>query len=110
MNGEYARLREVLQNRRTELQARLDNIKKDVTQKANADWSEQAQERENDEVMDALGNETVNELQQIYKALERMDDDEYGICTGCGGEVPLARLQVMPYAGLCVNCAEAQGQ
>ncbi|CAM3669084.1 TraR/DksA family transcriptional regulator [Parendozoicomonas haliclonae] len=109
MSGEYDRLREVLLSRQVELQQRLDNLKKDATKKASADWSEQAQERENDEVVDALGNEAVHELHMIGKALERMDEGEYGSCTACGGDIPPARLEVMPYADLCVACAEKQG-
>ena len=109
MKGEYDQFREVLLSRQTELQVRLDKIKKDVTRKANADWSEQAQERENDEVLDALGNEAAYELRLIQKALERIEDDEYTMCSDCGGEIPLARLEVMPYTNLCVKCAEARG-
>ena len=110
MKGEYDQFRDTLLGRQAELQVRLDNIKQDVTRKANADWSEQAQERENDEVIDALGNEAVHELRLIQKALERIEEEEYTLCTGCGGEIPLARLKVMPYTNLCVKCAEAQGQ
>ncbi len=109
MNGEFDVFREKLLTRQAELQKRLDNLKKDATRKANADWSEQAQERENDEVVDALGNEAINELRLIQKALEKIKDDEYGICAGCGNEIPTARLEVMPYAELCVKCAEARG-
>ncbi|WP_281648449.1 TraR/DksA family transcriptional regulator [Parendozoicomonas sp. Alg238-R29] len=110
MKGEYDQFREVLLSRQSELQERLDNIKKDVTRKANADWSEQAQERENDEVIDALGNEAVHELHLIQKALERIDEEEYTLCIDCGGGIPLERLKVMPYTSLCVKCAEARGQ
>ena len=109
MNGEYDGFREKLITRQAELQKRLDSLKKEATRKANADWSEQAQERENDEVIDALGNEAVNELRLIQKALERMDEDEYGVCAGGGGDIPRARLEVMPYADFCVKCAEARG-
>ncbi|MCL6272188.1 TraR/DksA family transcriptional regulator [Sansalvadorimonas sp. 2012CJ34-2] len=110
MNGEFDVFREKLLTRQAELQTRLDNLKKDATRKANADWSEQAQERENDEVVDALGNEAIYELRLIQKALEKIKEDEYGICAGCGNDIPKARLEVMPYAELCVKCAEARGQ
>ncbi|WP_299726368.1 TraR/DksA family transcriptional regulator [uncultured Endozoicomonas sp.] len=98
-----------LLTRRDELNTRLGSIKEDVTRKNSADWSEQAQERENDEVMDALGNEAVMELRKINKALDRINEGEYGYCDGCGQEIPGQRLKVMPYADYCVGCAEAQG-
>ena len=95
--------------RRDELNIRLGNIKEDVTRRNSADWSEQAQERENDEVMDALGNEAVFELRKINKALDRINGGDYGYCDGCGQEIPVQRLTVMPYADLCVGCAESKG-
>lgn len=94
-----------LLSRRDELNSRIGRIKRDVTRKTSADWSEQAQERENDEVLDALGNEATLELNKINKALERMTEGGYGYCEACGCEIAAGRLQVMPYADLCIECA-----
>lgn len=105
---DHNKLRTRLLERRDELNVRLGNIKRDVTRKTSADWSEQAQERENDEVMDALGNEATFELQKINRALDRMEEGEYGYCTACGAQIPGGRLEVMPYADLCVGCAESK--
>ncbi|MFK0573614.1 TraR/DksA family transcriptional regulator [Endozoicomonas sp.] len=105
----HAKLQSWLLARRDELNARLGNIKKDASRKNSADWSEQAQERENDEVIDALGNETVIELNKINRALDRMNEGDYGLCLSCGKAIPEQRLEVMPYADLCIKCAEAQG-
>ncbi|MBO9481184.1 MULTISPECIES: TraR/DksA family transcriptional regulator [Gammaproteobacteria] len=98
-----------LMARRDELNTRLGKIKKDASRKNSADWSEQAQERENDEVIDALGNEAVIELGKINRALDRINEGDYGFCLSCGKEIPVQRLEVMPYADLCVQCAEAKG-
>ncbi len=106
---DHDKLQRWLLARRDELNTRLGSIKKDATRKNSADWSEQAQERENDEVIDALGNETVMELGKINRALDRMSEGDYGFCAACGKEIPEQRLEVMPYADLCVKCAEAQG-
>ncbi|OQX34224.1 MAG: dimethylmenaquinone methyltransferase [Oceanospirillales bacterium LUC14_002_19_P2] len=108
MNKEYEVFCQRLKTRQDELERRVANITRDVTRKASADWSEQAQERENDEVLDALGNEAVAELRLIQKALERIEEGDYGLCTGCGGDIPVARLEIMPYTDLCVKCAENQ--
>ncbi|MGI9278404.1 MAG: TraR/DksA family transcriptional regulator [Endozoicomonas sp.] len=108
--AEYEKLKVWLLSRRDELNVRLGNIKKDVTRRANADWSEQAQERENDEVIDQLGNDARAELNLINKALDRMNHDDYGYCIGCGGEIAEARLVAMPYADLCIKCAEKRDQ
>lgn len=108
--ADHEKLKSWMLSRREELNTRLGKIKKDVTRKASADWSEQAQERENDEVIDALGNEARSELNLINKALDRMNNDDYGFCTACGDEIAEARLEAMPYADLCIKCAEKRDQ
>ena len=98
-------LHDQLKHRQNELNSRIENLKKDAARKASADWSEQAQERENDEVIDALGNSALVELQQIHHALDRMEQGEYGICVDCGENIPEPRLLAMPYALQCIKCA-----
>ncbi len=110
MDNVYSVLQEQLLARQVELQKRLDSIKKDRTKTNSADWAEQAQERENDEVLDALGNDLTEELSLVHKALDRMKDDSYGVCLACHQEIPVARLQIMPYARYCVHCAERNGR
>ncbi|MRI35427.1 dimethylmenaquinone methyltransferase [Endozoicomonas sp. OPT23] len=104
--ADHDKLKEWMESRRADLTRRLSSIKQDVTRRASADWSEQAQERENDEVIDALGNEAEAELNLINKALDRMANDDFGFCEGCGGDIAEARLTAMPYADLCITCAE----
>ncbi len=44
-------------------------------------------------------------LRKIERALARIDEGEYGICEICGSAIPVARLEALPYATLCVTCA-----
>jgi len=44
-------------------------------------------------------------LAQIETALERMEDGVYGICEACQARIPKARLNAIPYATYCVDCA-----
>lgn len=102
----YEALRAELEARLTELQARLASIKRDVTQSHSGDSAEQAQERENDEVVDAIGNETAQSIRVIQAAIERIDDGTYGLCQRCGEEIGEARLGAIPEATRCVKCAD----
>ena len=45
-----------------------------------------------------------DELYDLLQALQRIEDGEYGLCVGCGQQIPLARLQVMPATRTCVGC------
>ena len=41
---------------------------------------------------------------QLKAALRRLDEDEYGYCTGCGEEIPVKRLETDLTIARCVNC------
>lgn len=45
-------------------------------------------------------------LTAIESALERIEDGSYGECEECGINIPKTRLTAIPYAALCVKCAE----
>jgi DnaK suppressor protein len=47
-------------------------------------------------------------LDQIESSLERIEEGTYGQCEECGVKIPKARLNAIPYATLCVRCAEQQ--
>ena len=89
----------------SELNNKLDSIKENVTTAANADWNEQAQERENDEVLDALGNEVRRELNLVNSALHRINIGEYEFCNDCGKHINPSRLEILPYTQYCIDCA-----
>jgi DnaK suppressor protein len=54
-----------------------------------------------------MENEGVT-LEQIESSLERIEEGIYGQCEECGVKIPKARLNAIPYATLCVRCAEHQ--
>lgn len=47
-------------------------------------------------------------LAEIEGALVRIEEGAYGKCTDCGGVIPKARLNALPFAPLCVKCASAR--
>ena len=47
-------------------------------------------------------------LYQIEKALSKIADGTYGQCEGCGQIISKKRLQVSPFASLCIECKEEQ--
>lgn len=105
---QYKEIHEALISKRDELMARLENIKSNITRGRSADSQEQAQELENAEVVDALGNETRHELHLIAKALDQIKNGTYGECADCAMAIPEARLKAHPYAERCIQCATAE--
>lgn len=45
-------------------------------------------------------------LDQIEKALKRIEDGTFGLCRVCGCDIPVARLEAVPTAKTCVPCKE----
>ena len=58
-------------------------------------------ERERDLALSAQARAAVEE---IDRALAKIDDGTYGICEKCGEPIKKARLKALPYAALCISC------
>jgi len=102
-------IRTQLEQRLAELQNRAERVTRDASHRdapVSADFAEQAVERENDEVLTAIADESEHEASQIRDALRRIDAGGYGICSECGEDISEARLQAVPYTTCCVGCAE----
>ena len=49
-------------------------------------------------------------IKKIDEALERMDQNTYGICERCEEEIPYPRLKARPVTTLCINCKTLEEQ
>lgn len=108
--SKQAEFREELIEMRSGLLNRIDKISADRTQEdgpLSADFEEQAVELENDEVLSALDDSSRLEVQQINVALERIEAGVYGECVECGEEIAVKRLEALPYAVRCIECASS---
>ena len=47
----------------------------------------------------------VERLREVDAALDRVAEDTYGYCVGCGAGIPLQRLRALPAAANCVECS-----
>jgi DnaK suppressor protein len=65
--------------------------------------------------MDSMANQAISSqrltdskrtLMRLERALDRVDDEHFGICAECGEDIAAGRLLIMPEATLCVDCAE----
>jgi DnaK suppressor protein len=53
-----------------------------------------------------LTDREKRKLAQIDDAIDRIDENTYGLCEDCGVKIPKARLRVLPFAKYCVECQE----
>lgn len=56
------------------------------------------------QVLNALGEQDSIRLQQVENALQRINQNKYGICVLCGKEIPQDRLEILPSALMCMPC------
>lgn len=94
-----------LEARLAELNERLHEIEDALDDEAPADAEDRASEREDDEVLEDLGNQGLQEIQMIRAALDRIRNGSYGDCVKCGAPISEKRLDLLPYTPFCRDCA-----
>ncbi len=45
-------------------------------------------------------------IQKIRQALDRVENDSYGICESCGEDISILRLEARPVTTKCIHCKE----
>ncbi|MFM1896502.1 MAG: hypothetical protein RLZZ385_1576 [Pseudomonadota bacterium] len=91
-----------------EIEARLQRTHKHIYHKdepVSANFNEQIKQTENDALVRALEDEGQAELRQIQRALKRLDDGTYTVCSRCGKAIGEQRILAIPYTDLCIGCA-----
>jgi DnaK suppressor protein len=102
----HSKLREQLEARLADIGQRVGRIEADLRREHDRDWTEQATELANDEVLEGLDDMGREEVQAIRATLRRIEDGTYGFCVECRGPIDDKRLEAVPTAALCVYCAK----
>jgi DnaK suppressor protein len=58
----------------------------------------------------ALYQRMRDKIESIRAALRRIEAGTYGVCQRCGARIDRARLDIIPDAGLCIECARQGGR
>ena len=103
---QYEHIRGELEARKAELETRLTRLKTLNTLPLNQSSKERALEIKEGDVLTELEKEGHDELNAIDRCLYLIEHGEYGICTDCGDNIPLKRLQAVPYTAFCVKCSQ----
>ena len=102
-----ANMRAILVKRRDALRSALAGdltMLRDLHDQSPGDVIDAAYDTAQDEVNSQLAEVESRELASIENALERMKEGTYGQCEVCGGKIPMARLDALPYATVCIGC------
>ena len=47
----------------------------------------------------------IRTLTEVELSLRLLQSGQYGLCGSCGDEIPIVRLQALPWTRICVACA-----
>jgi len=108
-------MHQILINRRDALRKALAgdlSLLTELREQSTGDVVDAALDSVQDEISSQMAEVESRELARIEYALERMREGQFGTCEGCGTNIPMARLNALPYATYCITCqreAERQG-
>jgi len=115
---ELDELRKRLLEERGELESQLTTIEETSFASSQSDMSGEVSfdeenadagtftfERERDL---SIENNVRDLMGKIDRALARMDEGSYGVCSRCGKPIEKARVKALPYVDLCIKDAQAQ--
>ncbi len=105
---DHQHVAEALRARLAQLSERVERLNEDLRQPLDADFAEQATNMEAAEANEALEDAGRAEIVQIRAALERIEDGTYGVCVTCGEDIAPARLEALPFAMQCIECARGR--
>jgi len=103
--SDLIRIRELLQRRRREILSASAGAHRELTALKDADrdpeYEENAQAELADYTLSSLMEAQRREVMLIDAALRRMDVGVFGECVDCGYDIPLDRLEALPFAIRC---------
>jgi DnaK suppressor protein len=106
-NGKYEAYERALIEQREELRARIkERINEVQIDSEPEDSAGLASDSSTKDIAIATLNRESQTLEEIQEALSRLRKGDYGVCGSCGEPIPDARLRALPWARVCVRCAE----
>lgn len=104
---ELEELHEALRKKRREVFERRKNIDSSWKElhEPEVEREEMAQKEKMAQGLDQLDAQEKEQIEAIDMALHRIAAGNYGICLECGKDIELKRLQALPWARRCIQCA-----
>lgn len=114
--AETDRIRAALAARRDELREEYDQHLAEIaelqrgrlTDSAGDDQADTGSKTFEREQEISLAHSILERTAQVERALERLDEGNYGWCERCGNPIPVERLAAFPSATLCVSCKQLE--
>ena len=108
---EIAQFKKRLEELRAQITLTVEGAKKEVTSPDESKgYSQHSADEGTDDFVKQINLEVTNKefglLRQIDRALEKIEEGTYGVCDLSGEEIPMPRLDAVPYAVMTVRAQE----
>ncbi len=104
-SSKFQKIRDILLQQKaallTEAEVALNEL---PGQSAFPDMGDQASAETDTNFMLRLRGREQRLLKKIEEALERIDNNSFGICDDCGLEIDVKRLEARPVTTMCIEC------
>jgi DnaK suppressor protein len=102
--------REVLTNQLEELLNRSDNTVLDITTPIEnlPDPADLASFESGRDLMLLIRDRESKLIKKIKMALDRIEDNTFGVCETCGEDISIGRLKARPFTTQCIDCKKRE--
>lgn len=102
-------VRRALLDRRAELQSELSRLTEPPAEGAAVSFGKRIGDGTTEAVerlsTTAAARSIADSIADVDRALAKIDEESYGICDECGAQIGSDRLEALPAASRCVDCA-----
>ncbi len=99
----------LLLQRKEQILKNLEGVKEEISELQSQELNDEgdfAAANSDRLVENAIISKQQKELEEIERALNKIESGEYGICEMCEDPIGTHRLKVKPHAVYCIDCRE----
>ncbi len=107
--SELEYFKSILLVRKEQIQKNLFGVKEEIVELQHQELNDEgdhAAASSDSLVENAIISQQQKELEEIDRALTKIENGEYGICEMCEDPIGFQRLKVKPHAVYCIDCRE----
>jgi DnaK suppressor protein len=105
---DIALVKEQLETDLAEAKKELQQLEEELEEKPEFGMGKGSPGTQSWEMALARRERIIKQIHDLKEALSQVEKGTYGFCENCGKQINPERLEILPTATLCVNCARNQ--